>query len=270
MRFLSQLILSGSFLISSITLGKTISNPHFYSILTPNNKESFILGTIHGGVDISELPNQVIQKFNESTLFINEWTFSDDEVTAIINGHLVDEQLKKFHHKGDALSSEVKQQLINNWGIDSRLANVIKSNDCEILSFAGPISSGYMDIHFIEMARKQNKKILSLDTQEELDKLNEQHPTEPCDVKNILNQVTPSQFKSYQLNMISEYRSGIIPIHDVSPITRGRNQFWIPKISTNLKEGNVFIAVGMNHLYGPEGLLHLLEQLGYQVSRLFY
>lgn len=262
-----NVILFCSFIISNVAFGKTISNPHFYSLVAPNGKQSFILGTIHGGVEISDLPNQIIQKFNESSLFVNEWAFSGDEVAAVLGGRIVDEQLKKFIHKGDDISFEIKHQLVADWGIDSRFADTIKRNDCSILSFGGPISSGYMDFHFLDMARKQNKKTLSLDTQVELDKLKQLNPTQPCEIRNILNQVTPSQFKSYQLNIIAEYRSGTIPVQDDDPMTNGRNQFWLSTISNNLNSGSVFIAVGVDHLYGSHGLLQLLQQFGYQVTR---
>lgn len=267
MKVFVSALLTICFLVSSIAFGQTISNPHFYSLVAPNGRVSFILGTIHGGVEISDLPNQIIQKFNESSLFINEWTFSVDEVAVVLNGLVVEEQLKKFIHKGEDLSPEVKHQLATEWGVDARLADVTKSNDCAILSFGGPISSGYMDFHFLDMARKQNKKILSLDTQEELDKLRNQNPTPLCDIRNILNQVTPIQFKSYQLNMIAEYRSGVIPAPDNDPMIEGRNQFWFPTISTYLNDGRAFIAVGVDHLYGSNGLLQLLQEIGYQVTR---
>lgn len=268
MRIFIHIILFSIFCSSEIVFAETIANPHFYSLTAPSGKQSFILGTIHGGVEISNLPDQVIQKFNKSSLFLTEWNFSDDEVTAVISGHVVDEQLEKFVHKGEDLSPEVKRQLVTDWGIDARLADATKSNDCSILSFGGPISSGYMDFHLLDLARKQKKNVLYLDTQEELGKLRTQNPTLPCDIRNILNQVTPDQFRSYQLNMISEYRSGNIPTSDDDPLTIGRNALWLSQILANLNNGDAFIAVGVDHLYGSHGLLQLLQQSGYQFTRL--
>lgn len=43
----------------------------------------------------------------------------------------------------------------------------------------------------------------------------------------------------------------------------GRNKRWIPKIETMIAVKSTFIAVGSGHLGGPNGVIRLLEQLGY-------
>jgi uncharacterized protein YbaP (TraB family) len=41
------------------------------------------------------------------------------------------------------------------------------------------------------------------------------------------------------------------------------------RLFTPLREGRVFAAVGANHLYGPDGILALIEQQGYRVERIY-
>lgn len=47
-----------------------------------------------------------------------------------------------------------------------------------------------------------------------------------------------------------------------------RNKNWIPKIEEYIKTGNVFIAVGAGHFVSKEGLISLLEQKGYKITRI--
>jgi len=47
-----------------------------------------------------------------------------------------------------------------------------------------------------------------------------------------------------------------------------RNADWIPKLEKILASGDVFIAVGADHLTGPRGVVALLEQRGYKLTRI--
>ncbi len=46
-----------------------------------------------------------------------------------------------------------------------------------------------------------------------------------------------------------------------------RNKKWIPKLEAYAKQGNVFVAVGVGHLVGKDGVVQRLRDLGYQVTR---
>lgn len=48
----------------------------------------------------------------------------------------------------------------------------------------------------------------------------------------------------------------------------GRNLNWMPQIKTAVDEGQAVIAVGALHLPGEQGLLRLLEDAGYTVTRI--
>lgn len=45
-----------------------------------------------------------------------------------------------------------------------------------------------------------------------------------------------------------------------------RNKRWIPKIEAMIAEKSTFIAVGSGHLGGPNGVIRLLEQIGYTLT----
>jgi uncharacterized protein len=48
-----------------------------------------------------------------------------------------------------------------------------------------------------------------------------------------------------------------------------RNHRMVERMAPLLERGNAFVAVGAAHLPGDEGMLHLLERQGYQVTRVY-
>jgi hypothetical protein len=49
----------------------------------------------------------------------------------------------------------------------------------------------------------------------------------------------------------------------------GRNQAWMPALLTAIaKSDKPLVAVGTAHLVGPDGLVAMLEQNGYTLTRL--
>ncbi|MNE88753.1 TraB family protein [compost metagenome] len=49
-----------------------------------------------------------------------------------------------------------------------------------------------------------------------------------------------------------------------------RNQNWIPKMEELMKTKSCFFAVGAGHLGGPNGVIQLLRQKGYEVTPVRY
>jgi uncharacterized protein YbaP (TraB family) len=78
--------------------------------------------------------------------------------------------------------------------------------------------------------------------------------------------------------LVDAYRSG--SLDDISAVTEmgdaamrellltQRNHRWIHKLSRVLSRGSAFIAVGVGHIPGEEGLLDLLDQRGFSISRM--
>ena len=48
-----------------------------------------------------------------------------------------------------------------------------------------------------------------------------------------------------------------------------RNERMVTRMQAQLARGNAFVAVGALHLPGEQGVLHLLEQEGYRVLRVY-
>jgi hypothetical protein len=70
----------------------------------------------------------------------------------------------------------------------------------------------------------------------------------------------PLYIKSMQADMkLSEE----VKIKEIKDGTIERNQIWVPKIISKIKEGSCFIAVGLGHLQYKSGLIALLRKYGY-------
>jgi uncharacterized protein len=79
-----------------------------------------------------------------------------------------------------------------------------------------------------------------------------------------------------QFELTLSYKSGnITSLEKAMMVEKGfydtfikrRNTAWLPKLEKEFSEGGVFVAVGAGHMVGPNGLLKLLKERGYQLKR---
>ena len=263
-------------LVSAQTIGapgnQLLEHP-FYFKITPQQKSgpvSYILGTLHGGVDIKDLPTYILQDFKNSQALIVEWRFTVQEIKSVQTGQILKEKIKNFKHEGEDLTAEEKADLKDRWGIDKRLADKAKSQDCALLVFGGEFENGYLDFDLLEAGIKARKKITALDTQSYYDSLKAKVEKLPaCDIRPILKYYDPKVLKESQLEMIKQYRAGnadALTAEGMSEINQGRNQNWMPVLAQALRQQNSFVAVGAAHLFGEGGLLELLKSQGFDVE----
>lgn len=59
----------------------------------------------------------------------------------------------------------------------------------------------------------------------------------------------------------------VIP-RTAEPLLYARNRAWLPKLETYLAAGGAFVAVGLGHMLGDQGLPALLAKAGYTVTRI--
>jgi uncharacterized protein YbaP (TraB family) len=76
--------------------------------------------------------------------------------------------------------------------------------------------------------------------------------------------------------LVNSYRAGDLAVMEallVVPRTRdtlltARNKKWFPLLEKQFTQGGAFIAVGLGHLLGNDGLVAMLERAGYTVERM--
>lgn len=132
----------------------------------------------------------------------------------------------------------------------------------------------------LDMAKKQRKEVLGLETLEEQFAVFDQIP-DSAQSRMILEMIDhfPEQRNEF-FQMVEAYRkqdlTALSEMMNSAPDMEGfeevlllkRNRKWIPVMQKAMAQGSVFFAVGAGHLSGPEGLLSLLRKSGYEVHPL--
>ena len=138
-----------------------------------------------------------------------------------------------------------------------------------------------LDIYIQSEAVREQKPVLALETANDqihilfgIMSLQRQAESLLCQLKNT-NKITASvaelvdDYRKGNLNKLyQQLRSDICPStpSEIDALNKNRNFAWINKLPDMMKSGSSFIAVGALHLAGEEGLLNLLEKLGYTVE----
>lgn len=169
-------------------------------------------------------------------------------------------------------------------------------------SLKNPFKPGMLDGYLQQQAQKLNMPIVSLDSNEEYQKLNDSidsflsplsyksevaymidyiqnYPKIDSLQKEFTNKLLSAYLRQdiYQINQqqneVNRYDHLIIPLI-VSPrfmktqkkmLIDERNKFWMTKIPGLINNNSAFIAVGAGHLGGEKGLINQLQKRNYQV-----
>ena len=241
------------------------------------NGPVYMLGTIHLGFDAEkELPKGVWRKLDQSDVFVMETDLTKAQAemassAKLPEGETLEKKLgeeywKKLDDRLGGIASQFNS--VKPWFIVSIL----------ILKMVPEVNgTPPMDQRLHMYAKRQGKKVEHLESpQLQLDILEKTLSIE--ELKEMLDDF--DQQRSDLLAMLEYYRDGDLEgIQKVSFKDRDekaemyeilfykRNEAWVVKIDEYIKQGNVFMAFGAGHLFGPRGVLELLEKQGYKPVR---
>jgi hypothetical protein len=178
----------------------------------------------------------------------------------------------------------IDQQLpMTDW-IDLRdaLRGVIREDDLRrvrpwfamslLSSHAAPARGRSMDAVLVRRARAHDLPIDALETWEaQITALD--HVVAISDLQDTIH--ARDSMGCYQRQLDAVYDAGdVAAIEPLLVIPRtaetllwARNRAWLPKLEGYLGEGGAFVAVGLGHLLGEQGLVQLLARAGYTVTR---
>lgn len=130
--------------------------------------------------------------------------------------------------------------------------------------------------YFSEIFKKSNKKVIGLETVEQQQHLLDSISLETQAAEMMLNVRNPRRLCQQYSDMIHLYRQ-----HDAHALYEfakqgqadymnilldKRNMRWMPTIEKSIRKKPTFIAVGVAHLAGENGLIQLLRNEGYEVK----
>lgn len=143
--------------------------------------------------------------------------------------------------------------------------------------FEGPTKS--YEIEFIKMAKKADLEMLGLETIDQQIGFFDEIPKDKMAdliMKTIRDEGEAETMTDDLTRLYHEQKTDSLLTFMMksSPemmefenlLLNDRNKAWVPKIEKIIKEKQAFIGVGAAHLFGEKGVIHLLEEQGYELT----
>lgn len=254
-----------------------VTDTFFWRIDGPNGP-SYLLGTMHIGVDPEEvLPTGIWEKFDDSKTFVLEVDTTGPETLGL--GMQPPER-----SLDDDLTPEQWDIVVTSLGLDPEVAEGLKELQVWMLVVQlqlelAPPTRSIDDVLHIR-ANNQNKDMAFLESIKEQSAVLERF----MDVEYLLYFVQNLDAQRKSLEKSAEiFRSGDIDrLYESSIVGMGkhigedgleillfeRNRKWIPELEQHIANGGAFVAVGASHLIGDRGVVQLLRDAGYTVTRI--
>lgn len=254
---------------------------------TKGKQKMYLFGTVHLGVALSELPVRVLKSVQASDQLIVEVdlaSIKQEEVMPLV----VWPPQTSLSKEMSPSSFKRLQQLLQ--GVPAAQLERLRPSAIlpMILQRVVRLQTEPMDQSLIELAHRQNKKIIELESGEkQLKILNEVYTAktlqefletgEPAELQKTLEQEFARLITAYKegngTKLMAQMLGEDAPMMQISEKERvilldRRNMEWMKSLSQLPKNKVSFVAVGAGHLFGPRGLLSLLEKKGYKLSRI--
>lgn len=287
-------VLFGLFSISSLNIyGQTESDqsPHpntvLYKIKKEDSHPSYLFGTIHLiPKDLFIIKSKVKKAFDNSDALVMELSLDELEDPTKMFAMMGMISMKDGVTLSTLLSPEdlkLVEDYCTSKGMPFFMLNTLKPFFSAVLLSQAQNSDseemmGY-ELEFWQMAKEENKEILSLESTEEqmsiFDKIPYKDQAEYL-VESVKNQnVTMDDMDELVQVYLQENLTEMADlIYMGDPMVAKysdllldqRNLNWISKIENITKDQSSFFAVGAGHLIGENGLLNLLEKQGYLIE----
>jgi len=260
--------------------GGVIAKPFLWKA-EKKGKAAFLFGTVHLGIDAeSALPPWVWLRFDQAKSFAMETDINDPSLmTAVMrtDGKTLDKELgAEYWEKLEAVLGKI-------------LADNVKgfkaSAAATLVAVQGLPMTLPMDLVLKQKAERGGKQIVYLEEAQKQQALLDKW----MDVRMLrflLDDIENQ--KKRNKDLVAAYRAGdekaVVDLGDESVLEEAglsraerdqsmkemlydRNAAWVPAIEKMIADGGGFIAVGAMHLVGDRSVLKLLEDKGYEISR---
>ncbi|MEM9072814.1 MAG: TraB/GumN family protein [Myxococcota bacterium] len=260
--------------------------PFLYKVQN-SNPPSYLFGTIHVGVSLDEaLPGTHFEALSAPRTVIVEM-----DPASVSAQTLADGAVMRRESLSDMLSGvvwhDLSSELSGVMAVDGlrqmrpwfAMMMLMQKRVSEMHEGSPPEA---MDLSIVNYARRQEISLVTLERAR--DQIRALNAVPNAQMARVVSEMVEDRAKSdRQLSsMLDVYRSGdeaqmtqlIFNPEDVHAMpemydrlfTR-RNRAWLPRIKREVEEGGAFLAVGLGHLLGEDGLIALLRLEGFVVER---
>lgn len=247
-----KLVWLAVFFFAPFVSAQTKIRPFFFAI-EKDGKTSFVLGTIHGGVPAKDLPPFVMTALKKSHVVATEIPYNP----TVARPHIA---------RDIAMPSAATIELLKKRGLPEYL---FTSGFICGFYLGWEFHLGRMDSELAAIARQHNITTASLELQSDLDKMLGELATgvETCDIEKTVQGTDPDAIQKFNTDFINEYRKGdFLFTPPLEGFDADRTERWIPQI-LELHQRKAFIMMGAAHLHGKRGLMALLNDRGFKITR---
>jgi uncharacterized protein YbaP (TraB family) len=258
-----------------------VTGAYFFEV-SKDGRTSHILGTRHIGIGLFRFPDIVGKTLDSAALLVEEIAPGNlDKPTFKSEPLRTELGPSDWAHFQELVTPPVAKRMENMQGIVAALVLIAMYEDVTML----------LDKQIAERAELAKIPGAGLETSSfQMNLL-----TKLLDVRLVraLVEETPSREKLWQLTHdgIQRYCQGtekeeqiVDGVEEQQMLAHGftkadldkiqdellydRNTAWIPKLDKIFEQDKVFVAVGAGHLMGPRGVIELLKQRGYVITRI--
>lgn len=265
-----------------------ISEEPFVWSVSKDGKTSHIMGTIHVGVTLDEaLPPALQDEAANARLMMLEIDPAELDPAALLAAARLPEGERQDRLYPPGVWHEIANQL--NATMNEQQLRALRPWFTMLVllqTLVGKMHEGAppegMDMTLYRMAGEGQIPFQPLETvQDQVNAL--ASPPDEEVARMITDMIESMQAGENELEVLLEaYRSadlariGMILLdpdeRELAPnfheaLIDRRNEAWMAPLQEALAEGDVFVAVGLGHLVGPEGILARLREAGYAVDR---
>ncbi|MFZ7944633.1 MULTISPECIES: TraB/GumN family protein [Bacillaceae] len=253
----------------------------FYKI-EKNNHYMYLLGTIHiGKAEMYPFPRKIEQALAKSKFLVTETSASDimdkkelyllkddetledylsDEAIAILKQRAKEYNLDysllqkyQFWFVMGLFLSTGFDDLSSEYGVDQKIAELAELY--------------HLTPQYLETQNEQIEAMRKVYTEKDADRVSKQIPTF-TESKRQLEQLYTEYIQGRQFNhneSVDEFEKKQNKI-----LVDDRNKIWVKKFESYISSGDIyFVAVGVGHLEGENGILAYFKQNGYDVKKVF-
>lgn len=257
---------------------------------TKEESPSYLFGTIHSEDSrVTQLPAVVRHAFNSSTSFCAELSFDPSTLAQLGHGMRYSDGQNLQAILGADLFGRVVPLMVE-YGVPQSAVSQLKPWAIFMtLSMPKPQTGLFLDLILYEMAKQQGKSVCGLETAAEQIEIFDHTPLadQVVLVRETVKQYAslPRLFMALLERYLARDLAGLIALTEANTPTLSeekriyeafldrlvneRNARMVDRLLPRLREGVAFIAIGALHLPGDQGVLHLLQNRGYQVSAVY-
>lgn len=218
---------------------KSFDKGNFWKITSKNGKVSYLFGTIHlYPKNEIDFPERIVVNLKECDQLVLERDLTNKLEEQKLMNFKIPDFIKETYK---VIMSEYGNELVV---MENQLINIAQENEIQITGLESTDE-------ILEVMKKLNEIKL---------------PESEFQYDSILK-VYKQTLKMYKHHEIRAFKD-TSPVQIADLAINQRNKNWIDNIINNIENKSTFIAVGMGHLGGKGGLLHLLNEKGYKLKRM--